>query len=123
MAQLRPHHGDSQEFVATVRRMMGDGYRLALLETGGVVAAVGGFRIFEMLYRGRFLYVDDLVTDGAKRSRGHGATLLDWLRAYARAEGCRQLVLDSGVQRSDAHRFYFRQGMRIDAYNFNTELD
>ena len=38
----------------------------------------------EMLATGRTLYVDDLVTDEAQRSRGYGKAMLDWLQAHAR---------------------------------------
>ena len=41
------------------------------------VLAVAGFRALENLSAGRVLYVDDLVTDEARRSAGHGAQLLD----------------------------------------------
>jgi hypothetical protein len=36
-----------------------------------------------------------------------GGMLLDWLCAHARTQGGGELQLDSGVQRGDAHRFYF----------------
>jgi len=88
----------------------------------GKVAAVAGFRLLQSLSSGRFCYVDDLVTDGQTRSQGLGAELLAWLCDHARAEGCRRLELDSGVQRFAAHRFYFRQRMSISCYHFSREL-
>lgn len=42
--------------------------------------------------------------------------------AIARESGCSGLVLDSGVQRTRAHRFYFREGFVIHAYNFGKPL-
>ncbi len=117
MVQLRPDL-ERREFVTRVRRMAREGYRLAALEDRGLVCAVAGFRVCDMLHRGRNLYVDDLVTDESHRSSGHGASLLRWLRDLARAEGCARLDLDSGVQRTGAHRFYFREGMHIASYHF-----
>ncbi len=118
MVQLRPHLNAS-EFVATVRRMMKEGFLLARLsDDAGVVRAVAGYRFHEKLFSGRTLYVDDLVTDEASRSRGHGAALLQWLIAEARTAGCDVFELDSGVQRRDAHRFYFRERMHISSYHF-----
>ncbi len=66
--------------------------------------------------------VDDLVTDAAARSHGYGAALFDWLVAEARRLDCRQLSLDSGVQRFDAHRFYLRKRMSITAHHFTLKL-
>ena len=42
-----------------------------------------------------------------------GGALFDWLVAEARAAGCKQLDLDSGVQRFAAHRFYLMKRMSI----------
>lgn len=120
--QLRPHLEGEAAFVEQVRRQQGEGYHLAFVEDDGQVTAVAGFRLLEMLSRGRFMYVDDLVTDAGRRSQGHGDALFDWLQVYAREHGCRLLDLDSGVQRFDAHRFYFRKRMHIPAYHFALEL-
>jgi GNAT superfamily N-acetyltransferase len=121
MSQLRPHLTE-EGFVPRVRLQQAEGYRLAFLEDGGEVVATAGFRIMENLSAGRVLYVDDLVTDGGSRSRGYGARLLSWLADRARAEGCAKLDLDSGVWRTDAHRFYHAQGMTTFAHHFRMDL-
>ncbi|MES2694455.1 MAG: GNAT family N-acetyltransferase [Verrucomicrobiota bacterium] len=122
MHQLRPHLAES-EFVARVRRMQGEGYLLAFREDeAGIVRAVAGYRYHEKLTVGKQLYVDDLVTDPTHRSHGHGRALLGWLREQARAHDCVQLELDSGVQRFEAHRFYFRERMHVSAYHFIVSL-
>lgn len=123
MRELRPHFVDVASFVARVRAQQRDGYHLAYLEENGAPVAAAGFRIGENLAWGRFLYVDDLVTLAAHRSRGHGKTLLAWLRARARDEGCAQLHLDSGVQRKDAHRFYAREGLTFSSHHYSDCLD
>ena len=122
IAQLRPHIA-RDECLPRVRRQQSQGYRLAIVREGKGVVAAGGFRILESLAWGKFLYVDDLSTDSANRSRGFGKQLLDWLIEYARREGCDQFHLDSGVQRFDAHRFYLRERMRISSHHFSLEFD
>jgi GNAT superfamily N-acetyltransferase len=122
MQQLRPHLV-AAEFVARVRRMQSEGFILASLAADGAVRAVAGYRYHEKLFSGRTLYVDDLVTDSAERSRGFGAGLLNWLAEEARTNGCALLELDSGVQRFDAHRFYFRERMHVSAYHFVIPLN
>ena len=91
---------------------------MALLENEGQVCAVAGFRLIENLFNGRVLYVDDLVTDKAYRSRGHGRALLDWLVTRAQGAGCKTLELDSGLQRLAAQRFYLESGMVISSHHF-----
>jgi len=123
MAELRPAL-KREEFVARVRRQMAGGYQLAALrDDAGRVVSVAGFRFAEMLAWGRHLYVDDLVTAAAARSRGHGERLFQWLCDLARARGCAELHLDSGVQRFGAHRFYLQQRMRITSHHFALDLN
>ena len=122
MLQLRPSVVPD-EYLPTVRRMMQeDGYHLVALYNDGAVRAVAGYRFMQMLYSGKIMYVDDLNTDDRHRSLGYGKALLDWLKAKAKANGCGQLHLDSGVQRENTHRFYFREGLTINAYHFRVAL-
>ena len=121
MRQLRLHLAED-EYLETIRRMQRSGYRLAAVAEGKEVRCAAGFRIVEFLAYGKFLYVDDLVTAEDARSEGHGKLMLDWLAGVAREEGCDSLQLDSGVQRYGAHRFYFREGMRISSYHFSMAL-
>ena len=121
MVELRPHL-KRDDFVARIKRQQEvAGYELAFL-TAGSVKAVAGFRISECLAWGKFLYVDDLVAGSSDRSQGYGGTLFDWLVAYAREAGCDEFHLDSGVQRFDAHRFYLRRRMAIEAHHFGLKL-
>jgi GNAT superfamily N-acetyltransferase len=123
MVQLRPHL-TADEFIVRVKRQFQlNGYRLAYVEENGKIKAVAGFRISEMLFCGRLMYVDDLVTDSTERSKGYGAALFDWLLEHAKTQDCEQFALDSGVHRSGAHRFYFTKGMEIVAYHFSLKLN
>jgi GNAT superfamily N-acetyltransferase len=122
MRQLRPQIAEA-DYLSTVRRMMQtDGYLQAAVFDGDAVVAVAGYRFMETLYAGKTLYVDDLNTDETRRSRGYGRTLLDWLKREARERGCVELQLDSGVQREQTHRFYFRERLTINCYHFHVEL-
>jgi GNAT superfamily N-acetyltransferase len=119
MSELRPHLKQSK-FVATVRRMESEGFRLAFLKSEGQVQAVAGYRIIEMLRTGRMLEIDDLVTAAAARSGGFGKALFQWVLDEARSEGCSVVELDSAVHRADAHRFYFREQMHVLGFHFST---
>jgi GNAT superfamily N-acetyltransferase len=121
MCQLRPHLGE-EGYVERIRGMRQGGYRLAAVVDENLVKCVAGFRVQEYLYCGNHLYVDDLVTDESSRSGGYGKLMLDWLVGEAKRSGCEQFHLDSGVQRYDTHRFYFREGMKISAYHFSKTL-
>ena len=121
MSGLRPQYG-ATELLARVRLQQGEGYRLAALREDGVVVALAGYRVGHNLAWGKYLYVDDLVTDAARRSEGHGQRLMDWLMAEAARHSCDELHLDSGVQRFAAHRFYLRYGLDITSHHFRVRL-
>ena len=99
------------------------GYRIAALFDAGQCRAVTGFRVVTSSAYGRHLYVDDLVTAEQWRSRRYGERLESHLHEVARAEGCGAIALDSGVQRSRAHRFYFRRGYAIVSFRFARRVD
>jgi GNAT superfamily N-acetyltransferase len=123
MRVLRTHITTEQEFVDRVLRQQKQGYLLAFLESDNEVRAAAGYRFLESLFSGKNLYVDDLVTREADRSHGFGGQLLDWLVDQARANNCETLELDSGVQRFDAHRFYFSKRMSISSYHFRIKIE
>jgi GNAT superfamily N-acetyltransferase len=121
MSQLRPML-IADEFFARIKGQQAEGYQLASLEYQGAIVSVAGFRIQNMLSSGKTFYVDDLVTDEAARSQGHGEAMLQWLIALAREAGCDTFSLDSGTQRQDAHAFYLRQRLRITSFHFSLRL-
>ena len=119
MAQLRPYLPDADTFIAYWRRQSEVGYRLIALYNQGQAVALAGYRVQENLVYGRFLYVDDLVTDADRRSQGYGERLLQHLRSEAKTMGCAKLVLDTPMSNSLGHRFYFRCGLLATSLRFS----
>lgn len=121
ISELRPHLS-LDDFLTLINRMQQNhGYELVYLDDNGI-KAVAGIRIAEWLYTGKYLEIDDLITTASERSKGYGATLFDWVVTYAREGHCNQLRLVSGVQRTDAHRFYLNKGMKFEAKYFSLNL-
>ena len=121
LRELRPHLTD-ELFTQVMREAGPQGLRFTAVFAGERCVAIAGWRIVANTSAIRKLYVDDLSTAAADRSRGYGRMLMDELRERAIASGCRSLELDSGVQRFDAHRFYLRERMSITAHHFDLEL-
>ena len=124
MAELRPHVGPD-EFPPLVKRLADiAGFKLAYLTdlTDGEVRAVAGFRISEWLAGGKYLEIEDLVSKSGERSKGYGGRLFDWLVEHARENNCAQVRLVSRVNRLDAHRFYLRKGMSLEAHYFSLNV-
>ncbi len=106
------------DYEGYLRRMFSEGAQMAVLHADGEAKALAVYRSHHTTFHGLLFYVDDLVTEEADRGRGRGAALLRWCEDRARAQGCRTFALDSGVQRSAAHRFYFRHGLVVQSFGF-----
>ena len=122
MSELRPHIS-GKEFVSLVRHLgSATGFQLAFLRAHGEVKSVAGYRISEWLAGGKYLEIEDLVSKASERSKGYGGQLFDWVKDLAARSGCRQVRLVSNVRRLDAHRFYLRKGMALDAHYFSINV-
>ena len=55
-------------------------------------------------------WIEDLAVSPQHRSSGVGKALLDAARGWGGGRGATHLELDSGIARTDAHRFYDREG-------------
>jgi GNAT superfamily N-acetyltransferase len=121
LRELRPHL-DEGSFAAVYAEGHPQGLRFLAAYDEDRCVGVAGWRIAALTSTLRHLYVDDLVTTSDGRSKGVGHALLEELERRAVAAGCTVLDLDSGVQRHDAHRFYFRERMHISAHHFTKAL-
>lgn len=118
---LRPHLTESN-FVTTIQEMMSEGYALAFIEEKDKAVAAIGYRYLQYLYNGKHIYIDDLSTLPAARSKGYGGKLLDYVATIAREKGYGCVTLDSGYLRTDAHRLYLNKGFTLVAHHFSKNI-
>lgn len=114
--QLRPQM--DMDHVNQMLRVFAGGGRMVVAVEDEAVVGLAVYRIYENTFEGRQLYVDDLVSEQSQRSTGIGKALMDHLMQIAKDEKCIGFNLDSGVQRAQAHKFYFREGMVVSAFHF-----
>ena len=118
--QLRPHL--PPDYFRRMQEVFASGAEMAVALVKGEVAGVTVFRIVEKTFSGRELYCDDLITDEAQRSNGVGKAMIAYMEKLGRDRGCETFALDSGTQRQQAHKFYFREQMPITAFHFSKKL-
>jgi len=118
--QLRPQL--PADYVGRMREIFAGGAEMVICVRDGKVCGIAVFRVLEKTFSGRELYCDDLVADESTRSTGVGHLLIAHLESVATERGCDTLELDSGVQRQQAHKFYFREGMTIPSFHFSKSL-
>ena len=115
--QLRPQL--PADYVRRMREVFAAGGEMAVATLHGRPAGVAVWRMVERTLSFRELYCDDLITDEALRSTGVGHALMEHMAKLARDRGCDLFTLDSGTQRQQAHKFYFREGMTITSFHFS----
>ena len=110
------------DYARRMREVFASGAEMAVAVSSGKVVGLTVFRVIEKTYSGRELYCDDLVTDEAKRSTGAGKAMIAYMERVCRERQCNTLALDSGTQRTQAHKFYFREGLVIGAFHFSKPI-
>lgn len=121
MSQLRPHLEESQ-YVALIRELQQtENLCLVAVFAEDDCIAVAGYTIIRCLFNGGKpkMFVNDLVTDESRRGQGIGKFLLNFLKQKCRELQYIGIVLDSGMQRIDAHHFYEHEEFQKVAFHFD----
>ncbi|WP_306303216.1 GNAT family N-acetyltransferase [Amphibacillus sediminis] len=106
MQQLRPQLNQSSYLSLVKDAQKLERYQLhGLIKHNSLIALVG-FKPMVTLYYGHFVWVCDLITDHHYRSQGFGEQLLNYVHNWADQNGYSSVALSSGLNRTDAHRFY-----------------
>ncbi|MEO5675438.1 MAG: GNAT family N-acetyltransferase [Chitinophagales bacterium] len=117
--ELRPHL-KQETFLEEVRKSLDDNRMLIYIEEQGKVVSASVFERGYNLFRGRYIYIDDLASLPEKRGKGYGSQLLDWILDYASENKFDQVHLDSAVNpgRHDAHRLYLNKRFNVTSLHF-----
>jgi GNAT superfamily N-acetyltransferase len=116
---LRPQLTDDLYYEA-VQKTLADRRQIIFIEHDGEASAVAVFETGYNLFRGKYIYIDDLSTLPESRGKGYAGMLVDWINEYAKTEGVEQVHLDSGVNeaRTNAHRLYLNKRFQITSLHF-----
>lgn len=109
-------------YVDRMKEVFATGAEMAVAVDEGVPCGVVVYRVTINTMVGKKLYSEDLVADPDTRSKGVGRVLMDFLKQEGRDRGCVSIELESGTQREQAHKFYFREGFTIKAFGFKQSL-
>jgi GNAT superfamily N-acetyltransferase len=91
-------------------------------EDGELAGLCSAYLDLDSVRYGLRCWVEDLAVHPDHRSAGIGGALLDAAEAWARDRGASHLELDSGLARTDAHRFYERREPDGVGYSYSWTL-
>jgi GNAT superfamily N-acetyltransferase len=93
-------------YLELLEEMRKDGYSLFALYKDNRIVSLAGLSWRVNFYNKRHVFIYDLVTDSAYRSYGFGEKLISYIHSWAKENGAEYVALESGIQRTSAHRFY-----------------
>ena len=112
-----------KEFEDLIYDMRHMDYKMIGIMDDEILISYAGVCVQTNLYHKRHLFVFDLVTDEKYRGKKYGKMMLEYLVDYARVGMCENIVLSSGFQREDTHRFYDSHGYVKKSFMFVKALE
>lgn len=70
------------------------------------------------LYSGKQLEVDNVIIDSSLQSKGIGKAFFEFIENWARQNDFKTIELNTYVQNSKSHKFYFNLGYSILGFHF-----
>ena len=70
-------------------------------------------------YSGKQLEVDNVIIDNKLQSKGYGKWFFNLIEKWAKQNGCNTIELNTYVQNSKSHKFYYNLGYIILGFHFN----
>jgi hypothetical protein len=110
------------EFLLAISEQIKNGYQVVYVIENNQIICVAGFTISHKLALGKYLYIEDFVTDKSVEFFEAGKALFDFIKIYAKQQKCTSIHLDSLIQREEAHKFYLSQNMHIDSHHFSLKI-
>lgn len=102
--------------------MLGENWKMIGIFHGKTCKAAVVYRIGYRLYSKKFLQLECLYVHPDNRRDGYAAALFDWAEAKAEKEKCKLIILDSYVENSAGHKFFYARGYHIRGFHFNKEI-
>ena len=98
-------------------------YMTLVAETGGAVVGIIGASLGHYYEKdGLYSRIVVLAVSSAARRRGIGRQLVEAAEAWSATHGARELFLNSGFHRPEAHAFYERCGYSRTGFRFTKQL-
>lgn len=118
-----------EQVITTVESMENDGFgekpvfKFIVAEADGIIVGMALFFTKYSTWRGKGLYLDDLIVTESFRGKGIGSKLLDAVFAEAKAMNAQQIHWQVLDWNTPAIEFYKKVGARIEAEWWDCKID
>lgn len=90
-------------------------------EKSKLIGIISGW-ITVRLYSGKQIEIDNVIIDKNYQSKGYGASFTKEIEDWAKQENCLSIELNTYLENSRSHKFYFREGFKILGFHFQKLL-
>jgi GNAT superfamily N-acetyltransferase len=120
----KPDTWDERRAEVALRQAIGSHDSVVLVAEDGdeLIGFITGYQDLHSVRFGYRAWVEDFAVAPERRSQGVGRALLDAAKAWGQERGATHLELDSALARTDAHRFYEREGAEYKSFSFGWTL-
>lgn len=73
-------------------------------------------------YSGKQLEIDNVIVASKYQSKGNGGRFIELMEQWSREQECRTMELNTYLDNSRSHKFYFAKGFKILGFHFYKEL-
>ncbi len=100
-----------------------DDTHIFVAEDGGKIIGCVTFYVLPNIRHGWHRgHIEDMIVSSTHRGKGVGSALFSAVRLFAKDHNIKVIKLDSGVELTDAHRFYEKQGGKFTEKMFRFDL-
>ncbi|MBI3133208.1 MAG: GNAT family N-acetyltransferase [Bacteroidetes bacterium] len=103
---------------ARLQEMVQQNYKCLGIYDNGKLIGICGLWFMTRHYCGKSIEPDHVMIDPAYQGKGVGKKLFEWIFAYAKANGIEATELNTYVNNSGSHKFYFNLGYVIKGFHF-----
>ncbi len=75
------------------------------------------------IYCGKHIELDNVIIDSNIQSKGYGQYFIDAIKEWALANQYESIGLNTYVQNSRSHKFYYNQGFQVVGFHFEHALN
>ena len=100
------------------KEMVTQNYECAVIYDNDKLIGVTGLWYCTRHYSGRSVEPDHVYIDDGYRGKGLGKRFFEWIYEYVKTKGCEAVELNTYVNNSPSHKFYFNEDFKILGFHF-----
>ncbi|MCP9770346.1 GNAT family N-acetyltransferase [Lacihabitans sp. LS3-19] len=93
-----------------------------LISKDNIIGFMSLYESFPLHHCDKIIEVNELIVKKEYRSQNFGKQFMDFAKAFALENNCRQIELSSNMRRLKAHSFYLRNGFKRGHFKFVSKL-